>query len=141
MHVFYEELKKSIVIHIHFIKCDRNKYRQLGITVKRIQVFFWWRNTIAWSPMCRHFSKESAKLWYSSMILWTFNKSLYLYQADQIMSSNYIRVIAWKIKSFSLERVIFVTIIKAALIAFFFFFNSYNLTLLTKLSGLHNLLH
>lgn len=77
------------------------------------------------------------------MILWMFNKSLYLYQADQIMSSNYIRVIAWKIKSFSLERVVFVTIIKAVLIAsfFFFFFNSYNLTLLIKLSGLHNLLH
>lgn len=139
MHVFYEEQKKSIVIHIHFIKRDRNKYRQLGITVKRIQVFFWWRNTIVWSPMYRHFSRESAKLWYYSVILWMFNKSLYLYQADRIMSSNYIRVIAWKIKSFSLERVIFVTIIKAALIAFFF--NSYNLTLLTKLSGLHNLLH
>lgn len=34
MHVFYEELKKTIVIHICFIKCDRNIYKQLGMTGK-----------------------------------------------------------------------------------------------------------
>lgn len=41
IHVFYEDLKKTpnIVIHIHFMKCDGNKYKHLGITKKQIQIF------------------------------------------------------------------------------------------------------
>lgn len=79
------------------MKCDGNKYEQFGITGRQIQIV-WWRNSVTTSPMYRHFSKETAKLWYSSMTLWTFCEILSLYQADQIMSSNYIRVIAWKTK-------------------------------------------